>query len=182
MKLLMTAASVAALAALLPVAASAQATSTTSGTSFYGTLGYADTNLDHVNLGSIQGRLGARFGTYFGIEGELAGGVKSDTVNVAGTDAKVKLNSQEALYGVGFLPVSPNFDLLARVGYGHSQGTGSVAGVSATAKGDSVNYGVGGQYTFDGANGVRVDYTRESFQSHGSDDANVWSIAYMRKF
>jgi outer membrane immunogenic protein len=182
MKLLMTAASVAALAALLPVAASAQATSASSGTSFYGTLGYADTNLDHVNLGSIQGRIGARFGTYFGVEGEVAGGVKSDTVNVSGTDVKVKLDHQEALYGVGFLPVSPNFDLLARVGYGHTQGKGSAAGASATAKGDSVNYGVGGQYTFDGANGVRVDYTRESFQSHGSDDANVWSIAYMRKF
>lgn len=182
MKLLMTAASLAALAGLLPVAASAQATSANTGTSFYGTLGYADTNLNHVNLGSIQGRLGARFGTYFGVEGELAGGVKSDTVNVGGTDVKVKLNSQEALYGVGFLPVSPNVDLLARVGYGHSQGTGSVAGVSATAKGDSVNYGVGGQYSFDGANGVRVDYTRESFRNHGSDDANVWSVAYMRKF
>jgi len=181
MKLLMTAASVAALAALLPAAASAQDTANT-GTSFYGTLGYADTNLNHVNLGSVQGRLGARFGQYFGVEGEVAGGVKSDTVNVSGTDVKVKLNSQEAIYGVGFLPVSPNFDLLARVGYGHSEGKGSAGGVSATAKGDSVNYGVGGQYSFDGANGVRLDYTREAFRNHGSDDANVWSIAYMRKF
>ena len=108
--------------------------------------------------------------------------MKSDTVNVAGTDVKVKLNSQEAIYGVGFLPVSPNFDLLARVGYGHSQGTGAVSGVSATAKGDSWNYGVGGQYSFDGSNGVRIDYTRESFTGNSSGDANVWSIAYMRKF
>ena len=182
MKLLMTAASLAALAAIFPAVASAQAAPATTGTSFYGTLGYADTSLDHVNLGSIQGRLGARFGQYLGVEGELAGGVKDDTVNVAGTDVKVKLDSQMALYGVGFLPVSPNFDLLARVGYGHSEGSGSAAGASATAKGDSWNYGVGGQYSFDGANGVRVDYTRESFQSHGTDDANVWSIAYMRKF
>jgi long-subunit fatty acid transport protein len=183
MKLSTLAVSAAAIAVLLPAAAMAQTTgSANTGTSFYGTLGYADTDLDHVNLGSIQARLGARFGQYFGVEGELAGGVKSDTVNVAGTDVKVKLNSQEAIYGVGFLPLSPNFDLLARVGYGHSEGSGSVAGVSAIAKGDSWNYGVGGQYSFDGKNGVRADYTREQFQDHGGGDANVWSVAYVRKF
>ena len=180
MKLLMTAASIAALATLAPLAASAE--TATTGTSFYGTLGYDNTSLDHVDLGAIQGRIGARFGQYFGVEGEVAGGVKNDKVNVGGTDVKVKLDHQEALYGVGFWPVSPNFDLLARVGYGHSQGSGSVSGVSATAKGDSWNYGVGGQYSFDGSNGVRVDYTRESFQGSNSSDANVWSVAYVRKF
>jgi hypothetical protein len=180
MKVLITAAAATAFAVLLPAAALAQTAST--GTTFYGTLGYADTDLDHTNLGAIQGRLGARFGQYFGVEGELSGGVKSDTVNVAGTDVKVKLDHQEAIYGVGFLPVSPNFDLLARVGYGHSQGSGSVSGVSATARGDSWNYGVGGQYTFDGQNGVRLDYTRESFREHDTNDANVWSVAYVRKF
>ena len=45
--------------ALLPAAAMAQTAAANTGTSFYGTLGYADTDLDHVNLGSIQGRLGA---------------------------------------------------------------------------------------------------------------------------
>ena len=180
MKTLIAATAALSFAALLPAAAQAQTVS--AGTTFYGTLGYADTNLDHVNLGAIQARIGARFGQYFGVEGELSGGVKSDTVNVGGTDVKVKLNSQEAIYGVGFLAVSPNFDLLARVGYGHTQGSGSVAGVTATAKGDSWNYGVGGQYAFDDKNGVRLDYTREAFQTHGSDDANVWTVADVRKF
>jgi hypothetical protein len=180
MKLLITAAAGVAFAALLPAMASAQ--TATSGTTFYGTLGYADTNLDHANLGAIQGRLGARFGQYFGVEGEVSGGVKDDHVNVAGTDVKVKLDHQEALYGVGFLPVSPNLDLLARVGYGHTAGSASAPGASTTVKGDSWNYGVGGQYTFDGANGVRVDYTREAFQRSDGTDANVWSVAYVRKF
>ncbi|MGZ3403770.1 MAG: porin family protein [Phenylobacterium sp.] len=181
MKLSILAVSAAAMAALLPAAAMAQTAAANTGTSFYGTLGYADTDLDHVNLGSIQGRLGVRFGQYFGVEGELAGGVKNDTTNVNGTDVKVKLNNQEAIYGVGFLPLSANFDLLARVGYGHSDGSGSVAGVTANAKGDSWNYGVGGQYTFDGKNGIRADYTREQFQNHGGD-ANVWAVSYVRKF
>lgn len=180
MKLLITAAAGVAFAALVPAMASAQPA--TSGTTFYGTLGYADTDLDHTNLGAIQGRLGARFGQYLGVEGEVSGGVKDDHVTVGGTDVKVKLDHQEALYGVGFLPIAPNFDLLARVGYGHTEGTASVPGASASAKGDSWNYGVGGQYTFDGVNGVRVDYTREAFQRTDGSDANVWSLAYVRKF
>jgi hypothetical protein len=183
MKAFLSAASALALCALAPAVASAQtAASVNSGTTFYGTLGYTDTDIDHVNLGAIQGRIGARFGQYFGVEGELAGGVKNDKVNVAGTDVKVKQDSQEAIYGVGFLPLSPNFDLLARVGYGHTEGSGSAAGLNTTVKGDSWNYGVGGQYSFDGKNGIRVDYTREAFQTHNTDDANVWSVAYVRKF
>jgi hypothetical protein len=178
MKALLIAASAAAVAALAPAAASAQIAYPT----FYGTLGYDDTSLDHIDLGAIQGRLGARFGRYFGVEGEVAGGVKSDKVNVNGTEVKVKLDHQEAIYGIGFLPLSPNFDLLARIGYGHTEGSGSVQGVSASAHGDSWNYGVGGQYSFDGVNGVRADYTRESFRGSGSGDANVWSVAYVRKF
>jgi outer membrane immunogenic protein len=180
MKLLITAAVGVAFAALVPAMASAQPI--LSGPTFYGTLGYAGTNLDNVDLGAIQGRVGARFGQYLGVEGEVSGGVKDDHVSVAGTDVKVKLDHQEALYGVGFLPITPNFDLLARVGYGHTEGSGSVAGVSTTVKGDSWNFGAGGQYTFDGVNGVRVDYTREEFQRTDGGNANVWSVAYVRKF
>ncbi len=180
MKALMTAASLAALASLLPAAASAQAANT--GTTFYGTLGYDDSSFSHVNLGAIQGRVGARFGQYFGVEGELAAGVKDDKVSIAGNEVKIKQDGQEAIYGVGFLPLSANFDLLARVGYGHTSGTGPTPGLASAVKGDSWNYGVGGQYSFDGKNGVRLDYTREAFQLRGTDDANVWSVAYVRKF
>jgi outer membrane immunogenic protein len=169
-----------AIAALVPAMASAQ--TATSGTTFYGTLGYSSTDLDRVDLGAIQGRVGARFGQYFGVEGELSGGVKDGKVNVGGTDVNVKLDSQEAIYGVGFLPITPNFDLLARVGYGHTSGSGSVPGIVSSVEGDSWNFGVGGQYSFDGVNGVRVDYTREAFQRDGAQDANVWSLAYVRKF
>jgi outer membrane immunogenic protein len=183
---ILAAVSAAALCALAPAAALAQTTAPSSGSlfappTFYGTLGYAYSDLDHVNVGTLQGRLGARFGQYFGVEGELATGLNGDTINVGGVEDKVHLDSQEAIYGVGFLPLSPNFDLLARVGYGHSSGSGEVPGVTANVKGDSWNYGVGGQYSFDGKNGVRLDYTREQFQDKGGD-ANVWAVSYVRKF
>ena len=35
---------------------------------------------------------------------------------------------------------------------------------------------------FDGANGVRVDYTKMDFDNSGSDDVDVWSISYVRRF
>ena len=176
MKALIAAASTAAILIAAPAIASAQ----DAGPNIYGTLGYAHTDTDDVNLGAIQGRVGARFG-YFGVEGELAGGVKKDSFNVGGTDVDVKLQHQAAIYGVGFLPVSPNADLFARVGYGESKIKVSGAGASASADGDSWNYGVGGQYFFDGANGVRVDYTRHDF-TDDNGKADVWSVGYVRKF
>lgn len=170
-----TAAAAALAAALVPAGASAQ-----DAMQAYGSIGYAHTELDDVNLGAIQGRLGMKFNPYFGVEGELAGGVKGEDVNVAGVPVEVDLNHQAAIYGVGFLPVAPNADLFARVGYGTSEIDVSGPGASARADGESWNYGVGGQYFFDDNNGVRADWTRHDFGDDG--DADVWSVGYVRKF
>jgi hypothetical protein len=175
------AASAAILLASAAIPAVADAQDANTGTSFYGTLGYAGSSVEGVDLGAIQGRLGARFGQYLGVEGELAGGVKDDKTYVAGVPVKIDLEHQAAIYGVGFLPVSPNVDLFARVGYGNTKLKASAAGTSASNDGDSWNYGVGGQYSFDGKNGVRADYTRYDFKD-GGDNADVWSVAYVRKF
>ncbi|WP_421931942.1 porin family protein [Phenylobacterium sp.] len=177
MKSLIALAATAAVLAI-PAAASAQSLSPTT---VYGSLGYANANIDDVNLGTIQGRLGARFGQYVGVEGELAGGVKEDSVTISGIKVDLKLKHQVAIYAVGFLPLNPQFDLLARVGYGNSKLEASALGSSAADDGDSWNYGVGGQYFFDDKNGVRVDYTRHDFKD-SSDNADVWAVAYTRKF
>lgn len=193
MKLIYAAASAAVLAAAIPAIASAQAAPATR---FYGNLGYADTHGGDVDLGTIQGRLGYRFNPWLGVEGELAAGVKSDdvsaTVGGANVTGKAKIDHQEALYGVGFLPLNPNWEVLGRVGYGHTEGKvtdvrvagpgGAVSGLSASESGDSWNFGVGAQYHWDGLNGIRADYTREEFQGSGNDHGDVWSLAYSRKF
>jgi len=70
MKLLFAAASAAILAAAVTAVAAAQAAPATGA---YGTIGYADTHGDGVDLGTIQGRLGWRFNEWLGAEGELAG-------------------------------------------------------------------------------------------------------------
>lgn len=178
MKSLIALAATTALTLAVPAIASAQSLSPTT---VYGSLGYANANIDDVNLGAIQGRVGARFGQYLGVEGELAAGVKEDSVSVAGTSVDVKLQHQAAIYGVGYLPVSPQADLFARVGYGTSKIKASAAGTSAADDGESWNYGVGGQYFLDDKNGVRVDYTRHDFKD-SSENADVWAVGYTRKF
>jgi outer membrane immunogenic protein len=147
----------------------------------YGTLGYTDYNADSANVGAVTGRLGARFGQYFGVEGELSGGVVGDHINYAGARTDVHLNDEYAGYGVAFLPLSPNADLFGRVGYGDSQVRLSNVNGSATGDEDSWNVGAGGQYFFDGKDGVRLDYTRFN-ATHSDFSSNVWSVAYVRKF
>jgi hypothetical protein len=90
------------------------------------------------------------------------------------------MSDQYAAYAVGYLPVSPNADLLARIGYGNTDFHGSVPGGAFNGGDTSWNWGVGGQYFFDAHNGVRADYTRANYE-HGPD-ANVWGVAYVRKF
>lgn len=171
-------AAVAALVAL-PAAASAQSMNQPE---IYGSIGYAHADAGDFDLGAIQGRLGAKITPYFGVEGELAAGVKDDTVNVApGVNADVELNHTAAIYGVGFLPVAPNADLFARVGYGTTEAEVSAVGASATADGQSWNFGVGGRYFLDGQNGFRADYTRQEFEDDGGH-ADVWAVGYVRKF
>lgn len=175
--LIATAAAGLAAATLVPAAASAQDLAPAA----YGTLGYSAAGADGVNLGALQGRLGARFGKYLGVEGEAAFGVDGDKTYVAGAPVKVEEKHQVAAYGVGYLPVAPNADLFVRAGYGNTKLKASAAGTSASDDGDSWNYGVGGQYFFNDKNGVRADYTRHDFVGDGPN-ANVWSLAYVRKF
>jgi hypothetical protein len=177
MKTLMVAASAAALAGLVPGIAAAQ----TAPTGVYASLGYGNANLDPLNLGAIQGRLGYRFNNWFGVEGEAGVGVREDTATYSGIAIDFKLKHQEAIYAVGFLPLSDKTDLLARVGYGHAEIEGSALGASASAGGDAWAAGVGFQHHFDGVNGVRVDYTRHEFNDDGGS-ADVWAVAYSRRF
>jgi outer membrane immunogenic protein len=182
MKTLIAAASAAALVSLAPGLAQAQ----TATTGLYGNLGYANANVDDFNFGGIQGRLGWRMNDWFGVEGELALGINEESVSIPTTQGParvdLKVKHAEAVYGVGFIPIGQNTDLLARIGYGNTEIEGSVAGFSASQDGGSWNFGVGAQHHFDGVNGVRVDYTRQEFTGDDGGSADVWSITYSRRF
>lgn len=177
-----------ALAAAACAAAPAVQAQTLPPAQVYGSVGYSEkTDRD---LGAVQLRLGARFGSYFGVEGEYGLGVKSNTVNLGALTPpayiKTKQRHELAAYAVGYLPLSPQADIFARVGYGNTwfKGESNLTPdrTRVTYKFDesSVNLGVGAQYFFDANNGVRVDYVRQDYEDLPNDD--VWSLSYTRRF
>lgn len=176
MKNLMPAALAALSVAAIPAFSHAQVSP-----EYYGSLGYGSTRSDGVDNGVIQGRVGAKLTPHFGVEGEVAGGVSDDKTSIAGAPVTVELKHQAAAYAVGFLPVTPNIDLLARAGYGVTKFDASSAAAPLQGAMDSWNYGVGAQYRFDDKNGVRADWTKSEY-SHSKADADTLAVAFVRKF
>ena len=201
MKFLLATAAAAAICVGAPALALAQAAPDTSTTGAYGDLGWSHVTTNGANVEGIQGRLGYRFMPYLGVEGELRGGLSTgDTTRnyttgtppvTTGIDTRVKQTIAGAGYVVGFVPlVSNKFDVLARVGYGWSHYDLTPAGLSKYGASEhGIRYGVGAQYLFDGANGVRVDWTREHMSNFTvptgldvSDNANVWGVSFVHRF
>ena len=157
----------AAACALFAVPAMAQA-------QVYGNIGYANVDVKDadVKLGLIQGRLGYDINPNFAVEGELGFGAKDDSI--AGVDVEMKY--QAGVYLVGKANVSDKFQFLARAGYVAYEVEASAGGVAAADTGSDFAFGLGAQAFFTENDGVRADWT-----NYGGD-ANIWSIAYVRKF
>ncbi|MBN8553766.1 MAG: porin family protein [Caulobacterales bacterium] len=168
---------VAAVVAMSAVPAAAQSLSSPS---WYGSAGFSNFSSDDtdVDLDAVTGRVGARLSPYFGAEAELSIGLGEETM-VPNVD--LKLNHDAAVYGVASYPIAQNVEIFGRLGYGTTELEASGLGTTVTEHSDSWNYGVGANYFFDGANGVRADYTRRDFQDD-SGEADVWSVSYVRRF
>jgi opacity protein-like surface antigen len=147
----------------------------------YGNLGYSHLDPNGVNLNALGGRIGGRFWKYFGLEGEASFGVGDHSANIGGINGTTSMSHEIAGYAVGFLPVTPNFDILVRGGYGNTHLHSDFGGNSITRSVDSWNYGAGAQYFFTGHDGIRVDYTRNDYRDN-MGHANVWGVSYVRKF
>lgn len=148
-----------------------------------------------LDITMITGRLGYRLNDYFAVEGELGFGLGGDSinqivpVNIGGVGANVDTNADLDVknYSVGFvraiLPVSDQFDVFGRLGYGQATAeadvTASLAGISASSsaqeKVSGLAYGVGGQFNFTEFDGIRADYTR-------LEETNIISVSYARRF
>ena len=146
------------------------------------------TKKEDSNLEAVQARLSARFHPNFGIEGEGALGIEPNTLafpSVPPLTIKNQLRRELGVYAVGYLPVTPNAEVFARVGYGNTwfKRTVHLPPNLAVNKfdADSINFGVGGQYDLDGKNGGRVDYTRQDF-SKGVRTEDSWAVSYTRRF
>lgn len=169
-----------ATAALTLIAAPAMAQSL-SNPQVSGSVGYTVLDGDDANLGAITGRITAKVNPYFGVEGEASFGVKDDDVTVAGITGDLSHEYDAAAYVVGTLPISPNFELFGRLGYGTTRIKADVAGFSVTEDGESVNYGAGANYYFDAQNGLRADWTRRDFRNDGGE-LDTYGLSYVRRF
>ena len=147
-----------------------------------GSVGYAVLDGDNANLGAVTGRLTAKVTPYFGVEGEASIGVKDDDVSFGGVTGDLSHEYDAAAYVFGVLPVSPNFEVFGRVGYGTTSIKTEVGGFTATEDGESVNYGVGANYFFDNQNGVRADWTRRDFTDDNGGELDTYAVSYVRRF
>lgn len=148
-----------------------------------GSIGY--TQLDHADgsLGAVTSRLGVDFNRYLGAEGEFSVGVLDDDFTVAGVEGKTKLEYDAAAYAVGKLPLGENLELFGRVGYGTTQIETRVPGiVSASADGESLNYGAGANWFFNGRQGVRGEWTRRDFQDDGAGEVDTYGLSFVSRF
>jgi hypothetical protein len=188
MKTFILAAAVSSLALAAAPAFAQDATPRTAG--FYGNLGYSHLDPMGSEVNAITGRVGGRFMNYLGVEGEATFGLGHSNDQIGSLPVQTQLGHSVAGYVVGFLPVSPNLDVFARVGYGNSHinrtygGTpapGSLAGTYVHTSVDSVNYGAGAQYFFTPTDGLRGEYTRNDYRDN-LGHANVWSLSYVRRF
>jgi hypothetical protein len=198
----LAAAAAAALCIAAPALAFAQSdNNNTSIDGLYGNLGWSHSTTNGASTEGVQGRLGYRFMPYFGVEGEIRGGLSTGHTTVdytsgappvttsIGTDVKQTIAG--AGYVVGFVPLMPGrLDLLARVGYGWSHYDLTPTGLGKVGTNEhGIRYGAGAQYLFDGANGVRVDWTREHMSNFTvptgldvSNHADVWGVSFVHKF
>ena len=126
---------------------------------------------------SVTGRVTARMHRNFGVEADLAVGLGSS--EILGVD--VRMNYNVAAYAVGYLPLSDQAALTARVGYGTTEFELDFAGTSVSESYSGLTAGVGAQYFFDGNNGVRFDVTRHEYDDLDGGLDSV-AITYVRRF
>ena len=142
------------------------------------TYAHASISGTDINVGALTGRLGARYGANLGVEAEGSFGVADDSIG----GVNIKLNNQYAVYAVGYLPVSPEWDLLARIGYGRAKVSVSGGGVSGSSEGNTWNVGVGAQYNFGGHSAVRGEYTRLESTESGGGHFDTATLSYVYRF
>lgn len=154
-----------------------------------------DLGIQQADLTLINGRIGYRLNDYFAVEGEAGFGVGGDEFdrqvpidvlgNIINVDTNIAIDADDyyIAFARGIYPVSEQFDIFVRAGYGQATGTANVTaslvgvavGAQVEDKADDFAYGVGAQYDFTANDGLRADYTR-------LEDTDIISIAYARRF
>jgi hypothetical protein len=153
--------------------------------SYYGSLGdsYLSTN-HNGSVDEITGRIGARLGQHWGVEGEIGGGLSEGKTSTPAGNLYTTEPIAGAGYVVGYLPIAPRLELLGRVGYGQSSFHETINGRSVGGDTHSANFGAGAQYWLTSNDALRADYTRRDYLGGSGSPvgADTWSLSFVRKF
>lgn len=149
-------------AAALLCTAAAPALAQSTG-NWYGALDFGRLNMrntDYPDPGSATLSLGYRFNRNVAAEGGITG--YGDSTLVDGSGTSTARQSDMRFLAVGFLPLSPNFELFGKAGLGfHSVkmlGTGAYSGTSTPHTTANVIIGFGGQLNFTPKFGMRLQF------------------------
>jgi len=160
-----------AVPALLLMASPSLAQDTTPKPQYYGSAGLGafqyDPTESNIPMLSLKG--GVKLNSYFGLEAELNSGL--------GKDKGAKLSSQKSVYGVGYLPINPKFQLLGRMGFSDTD-------LKASSKidgGGGVSLGVGAQYDLNDQTALRFDFTNTDAKDDRGQSSSV-GLNLVRKF
>ncbi len=117
-----------------------------------------------AELGGITGRVGINLAPNFAVEGEGSFGVSDDS----GTE----LDSELGIFAVGKLPISPQLELIGRVGASRIE-------TSPGGEFDGLAYGAGAQWNLTSVDGIRGDWTRHDYDE---GEVDAFSLSYVRGF
>lgn len=155
---------------------------------------------EKANVTMITGRIGYRLNKFVAIEGDGGFGLGGDnfqrtipvTINNVGTgnvsaDADLDVKNYIGIFARGILPVSDQFDIFIRGGYGTATAEvsalvttdilpGFAANVSDSQSTNDFAYGIGAEFHITERHGIRAD-----FSAIGSE-AQFVSVAYAMKF
>jgi Outer membrane protein beta-barrel domain len=136
--------------------------------------GYDYLDIEGVNFGTVQGRLGHSFTPNFAIEG--VGGLGINDEERLG--AKARIRGTLGGFLVASAPLGERFSVLGRLGYLQTWAELKAFGFTKQEDVGSVAIGVGAQFHLDDTNGLRGDYTHYPSNS----GVNGFSLSYVRKF
>ena len=175
-------------AALIALAATAALAATTahaddSDTHGYGSIGYQTGDFGDLGKGlnaiGVSGALSVW--KFVSVEGDLAVGAGNNNTNFFGAPAKVRLENDIALYGVGTFPMSKDVDLFARVGFLEGKVKASSPTLANEQQESGPAIGVGIHYFPNGGkNGVALEYNYADLNHNGN--AGIAQLSFVHRF
>ncbi len=141
--------------------------------------GYERAEFPGGALDTVVLRGGYDFNRNFGIEGQANFGIGDSERTIAGINTSTELNYSVGVFGIARLPVGDDSSFFGRLGYVQTELEVSAGAVSAKADDNAIAWGVGFD-TFQGPNGLRVEYTRGDYDDGGN--ADTFGVSYVRRF